>query len=140
MVNIVDIRVHHIYDFTRALISKKFRENVYLALEDQGGYCSTQGEAQKVRELLQSISDDTLVRIVLGPDDLCACCEREKDAIWEEACSWNDSVWDCKEMLGKVEPDEIVSVSYLKNQYHLYQRCKDKSNWKKIIAESRRQA
>lgn len=134
-----DIRVHHIYDFIYALVSEEFRENIYLALDKNGGYCASKEESRKLRELLHSASDDTTIRTVLGKDDICAFCGREKDASFEEACAWNDSVWDCRQMLGEVRPNEILTVSYLKKQYFLYQKYKNKPGWKKIIAESRRQ-
>ena len=135
----IKLRVHHIFDFVQALISEDYKKK-YLNPKDQANGCYTKKMSEGLEKMLDSVKKNTKVRIVLEKDDICKLCDYKKTPKWNESCSFEDSVWDCKELLAKVTPGEIVTIEYLKNQYSLYQKYKDSENhnWKKIIYQSRK--
>ena len=147
MEEIIDIRAHHLFDFSRALVDEEFRERKYLR-----EFCYSEDESNKIRKLMQSINNNTLVRVVLSKDVLCVYCDRDDYyGRNKESCDFEDSVWDARRLLGVIIPNEITSIRHLKNQHALYERlhsgegelierrykkCKNPMSWKKIISKA----
>jgi len=126
----IELRVHHLYNFTKAIISIQYRRR-YI----NDSYSLEQSRA--IQSLLQSAVDLEDVKIVLGIDDVCRACPY---ALPEpnENCEFPDSIWVAKEFMYKVQPNEIVTIGYLKQQYMFYQQVRRMSDWKKRIIESRK--
>ncbi len=70
MEKIIEIRAHHLLDFSRALVDEEFREKEYLRVIDKNGFCYSEKESEDLRKLLGSVNNNTLVKIVLGKDDI----------------------------------------------------------------------
>lgn len=124
----IEIRVHHLQDFAKALAHAGFRR-YYV----NDSYSFEQKEA--VRALLGS-GDLERVRIVTGLDDICRACPYTKP-VPDESCLFPDSIWAAKEFMHVVEPDEVVSVGYLRKQYAFYESVRRRQDWKRFIKESR---
>ncbi len=122
----IELRVHHLYCFTKALISERYRRQ-YI----RDSYSERQ--QQIVKQLLTSITDSTPIRIVTGIDKICRSCNPD------ENCRFPDSIWEAKEFMYKIQPNEIVTAGYLKKQYRLFQEVRTNSDWKRRIIESREQ-
>ncbi|MFH0701172.1 MAG: hypothetical protein V2A62_01920 [Candidatus Woesearchaeota archaeon] len=127
----LEIRTHHLFDFARTLVDSRFREREYFALIEEGGQSYTPHQSQQLRELFESLTDATHIKIVLGLDYLCNCCDASPEE--RERCTWTDSVWDCKELFGKITPEEVTTVKHLKEQYQLWKRSRYQEGWKKQI-------
>jgi len=132
----VKIRPHHLYNFVKALISEEYKERVYLRFDGSeicNGCCHGTNHAESNRQILESITDASLVEITLREDDLCKDCE----AYDREQCSFPDSVWDAKELIGKTEQGQTYTVRKLKEAYFLHRRYKHHPESKRILKEQR---
>lgn len=125
----IELRVHHLFDFTKAVISENYRRE-YL------GALYSEEQSEKIRIILQSITDATEVKIVTGIDDICRTCPNA-EPIPDENCVFPDSIWDAKKIMYKVQPNEVITIGNLRKQYLLYQKMRNRPNWKKIVRESR---
>ena len=136
----IEIRVHHLFDFARALVDLRFREREYLALTEKGGQSYTSHKSQKLRELFESLTDTTPLKIILGLDYICEGCNDYSEE--RKECAFPDSLWDCKELFGKIIPVEVVKVEHLKSQYQLWKkldRLDDCHGYKKQIIAAHHQ-
>jgi hypothetical protein len=137
----IQLRVHHIYDFIRALEDKKFREKSYLAVRNGNGeMCYTEEEARKLGYLLNSVRDSTIVEVVRGRDDICRICGLDEEEKERPACRNLDSLRRCKELIGVAVEGETASIRHLKTQYKLFSKSfrVRKSRWRKIYQAHRR--
>ena len=121
----IQLRVHHIFDFIRALEDKKFREKSYLAVEignGNGEMCYTEEEARRLRDLLNSVRGSTIVKVVRGKDDICRICGLDEEEKERPACRDLDSLKRCRELIGTAVKGETASIGHLKTQYQLFLR------------------
>lgn len=126
-----EIRVHHLYNFTRALVSERYRNRFIRE-------CYSGEQSKKVARLLKNVQDSTRIKIVTCLDDICRLCP--SDVRSKDNCEFPDSVWSAKEFMHKIAPNEVVTAAYLIRQFQLYQRVRRKTNWKKSISASRTQS
>jgi hypothetical protein len=124
----IRIRVKHLYDFTRALASERYRRSYVLE-------CYSEKHSKDVSNLLKNTSDPSEIMLVLGPDDICRSCPLHEEM--GDNCEFPDSAWNAKEFMYKVSPNEVVTAAYLKRQLRLYQNVRRRDDWKKIIIQSR---
>jgi hypothetical protein len=139
----IQLRVHHIYDFIRALEDKNFREKSYLAVgigNGNGEMCYTKEEARKLGYLLNSVRDSMIVEVVRGRDDLCRICGLSEEEKERPACMDLDSLRRCRELIGTAVEGETASIRHLKTQYRLFSKSFKvrKSRWRKIYQAHRR--
>ena len=125
----IRIRAHHLEAFVHSLVSDTHK-NLYI----RNSYSEDQSNA--VKAILQDYDAED-VQIVLGIDDICKACPYYNPTPDQE-CLFDDSIWDAKEFMYKIMPGEIVTKGYLKQQYLLYMKAKNRDDWKKIIIGSRK--
>jgi len=130
------LRMHHIYDFVKALMSDDFREKQYLRVDKkfggdtEKGFCYSKEEVGYMRDLLSSVSDDTVVNIIRGMDEICQICTSESKSEKASICLNIDPLRNCYKLLGYANLERRVTIGFLKERYLIYNKFGSIKKWK----------